>query len=91
MSEVINEDNIDEYRRKLKSNYHDSIKSSILNLIESGYSYLLENDKITKDMLDDMTSHITDDEEFNNYLDGMIIDEIENCIKEYQIEEEEEL
>lgn len=91
MSKIINENNIDKYRKKLKSNFHDSVKSTVLNLIEVGYSYLLETGKFTEDMLDDITYKIADNEQFNNYLDGFAMDEIENCIKENELGEEEEL
>ena len=33
MSRIINEDNINDYREELESNFHDSIKSTVLNLI----------------------------------------------------------
>ena len=89
MSRIINEDNIDEYREDLKSNFHDSIKSTVLNLIETGYSYLLESNKFTEDMLDGITYKVTDDEQFNDYLDGFIMDEIKNCIEENELGEEE--
>ena len=89
MSRIINEDNIEEYREDLKSNFHDSIKSTVLNLIETGYSYLLESNKFTEDMLDGITYKVTDDEQFNDYLDGFIMDEIKNCIEENELGEEE--
>ncbi len=89
MSRIINEDNINDYREELESNFHDSIKSTVLNLIECGYSYLLESNKLTEDILDDITNKVTDDEQFNDYLDGFIIDEIKNCIEENELGEEE--
>ena len=73
----------------MESNFHDSIKSTVLNLIECGYSYLLESNKLTEDILDDITNKVTDDEQFNDYLDGFIIDEIKNCIEENELGEEE--
>ena len=89
MSRIINEDNINDYREELESNFHDSIKSTVLNLIECGYSYLLESNKLTEDILDDITNKVTDDEQFNDYLDGLIMDEIKNCIEENELGEEE--
>lgn len=89
MSRIINEDNINDYREELESNFHDSIKSTVLNLIECGYSYLLESNKLTEDILDDITNKVTDDEQFNDYLDGFIMDEIKNCIEENELGEEE--
>lgn len=89
MNEIINKENIDEYRKKMKGNFSDCIKSTVLNIIESGYSYLLEKDMFTEDMLDEITYIITDDEQFNDYLDSLAMDEIEKCIKENELEEEE--
>ena len=89
MSQIINEDNIYEYRKNLEGNFHNSIKSSILNFIENDFSYLLKSNKLTEDMLDDITTKITDDEQLNDYLDGLMIDEIQNYIKENELGDEE--
>lgn len=89
MSKIINEDNIYEYRQNLQGNFHNSIKSTVLNLIQKDYSYLLESNKFTEDMLYDITTRITDDEQLNDYLDEVIMNEIENCIDENELEEEE--
>lgn len=89
MSKIINEDNIDDYREELKSNFHDSIKLTVLNLIECGYSYLLESNKLTEDMLGEITYRVISDEQLNDYIDGMIMNEIESCIKENELVEEE--
>lgn len=90
MSQIINEDNIYEYRKNLEGNFHNSIKSSILNFIENDFSYLLKSNKLTEDMLDDITTKITDDEQLNDYLDGFMIDEIQNYIDENELGDEEE-
>ena len=89
MSKIISEDNIYEYRKNLEGNFHNSIKSSILNFIENDFSYLLKSNKLTEDMLDDITTKITDDEQLNDYLDGLMIDEIQNYIKENELGDEE--
>lgn len=89
MSQIISEDNIYEYRKNLEGNFHNSIKSSILNFIENDFSYLLKSNKLTEDMLDDITTKITDDEQLNDYLDGLMIDEIQNYIKENELGDEE--
>lgn len=89
MSQIISEDNIYEYRKNLEGNFHNSIKSSILNFIENDFSYLLKSNKFTEDMLDDITTKITDDEQLNDYLDGLMIDEIQNYIKENELGDEE--
>lgn len=90
---IINEDNIDEFRVKIDSNYHDSIKSTALNLIESNYSYILESNELNEDMLDDIAYRVCGNEDFNNYMDSLIMVEIEECAEENEIpkEEEEEL
>lgn len=90
MSQIISEDNIYEYRKNLEGNFHNSIKSSILNFIENDFSYLLKSNKLTEDMLDDITTKITDDEQLNDYLDGFMIDEIQNYIDENELGDEEE-
>ena len=89
MSQIISEDNIYEYRKNLEGNFHNSIKSSILNFIENDFSYLLKSNKLTEDMLDDITTKITDDEQLNDYLDGFMIDEIQNYIDENELGDEE--
>ena len=90
MSQIISEDNIYEYRKNLEGNFHNSIKSSILNFIENDFSYLLKSNKLTEDMLDDITTKITDDEQLNDYLDGFMIDEIQNYIDENELGDEKE-
>ena len=91
MSIIINNKNIYEYREKLNSNYHDSIKSTVLNLIEVSHEELLESNKFTEDMLDDIAYAVRNDEDFNNYLDSLIQDEITECIKDNELEEIEEI
>ena len=87
MSNIINNKNINEYRENFECNYHDSIKSTVLNLIEVSHEELLESNKFTEDMLDDITYAVRNDEEFNNYLDSLIEDEITECIKDNELEE----
>ncbi len=91
MSNIINNKNINEYRENLESNYHDSIKSTVLNLIEVSHEELLESNKFTEDMLDDIAYAVRNDEDFNNYLDSLIQDEITECIKDNELEEIEEI
>lgn len=91
MSQIINTENIDEYRDKLESNYEDSIKATALNLIETGYSFLLESNKFSEDMLDNIATKVVEDDEFNDYIDSTIRDEIIACIEENEIENVEEM
>lgn len=87
---IINEDNIDEFRDKLDSNYSDSIQSSALNLIESSYSYILESNEFTEEMLGEIAYRVCGNEDFNNYMDSLIMDEIEECARENEIQDYEE-
>ena len=91
MSKIINAENIDEYRDKLESNYEDSVKATALNLIETGYSFLLESNKFSEDMLDNIATKVVEDDEFNDYIDRTIRDEIIACIEENEIENVEEM
>ena len=91
MSQIINTENIDEYRDKLESNYEDSIKATALNLIETGYSFLLESNKFSEDMLDNIATKVVEDDECNDYIDSTIRDEIIACIEENEIENVEEM
>lgn len=90
MENIINESNIDEYRDSIDSNYQDSIKLSLLNILEAAHPQLLENNQITESMLDDISTKISEDEEFNDYIDSLIHDEIDQYIDANNIEEEEE-
>lgn len=87
---VINEENIDKYREKLNVNLKNCIKELVLNFIESSYSYLLKNDKFNEEILDNLAYEIQADDHFNDTLDSMIIDKIEECIKENELEEDDE-
>lgn len=90
MDKIINKNNIIKYKQQLKSNYQDSIKTSILEIIETAYEELLENNIFTEEMLDDMAYNIRNDDNFNDYLDSLIECEIEECIKNNDLEEIEE-
>lgn len=90
MDKIINKNNIRKYKQQLKSNYQDSIKTSILEIVETAYEELLENNNFTEEMLDDMAYNIRNDDNFNNYLDSLIEYEIEECIKINDLEEIEE-
>lgn len=87
MNRSINKNNIENYREKLKSNYEDSIKSSILNFIEISHEELLERNNFTEEMLDDIAYAVRENEDFNNYLDSLIQYEIIECIKANNLEE----
>lgn len=91
MSEIINEENIDEYREKLNVNFNNSIKELALNIIEAKYSYLLENNKFDDEMLDSISYEIRADDYFNDCLDNLLIEKIEDCIVENDLGEEEAL
>lgn len=90
MGTIINENNIDEYRDNIESNYQDSIKLTLLNIIETAHPNLLENNQITESMLDEISNKIAEDEEFNDYVDSLIHNEIEQYKETNNIEIEEE-
>lgn len=90
MSNIINENNINDYKNKINGNLKNTIKEMTLNRIEVAYKDLLSNNKITEEMLDEITYVITDDDNFFDYLDSTIYDEIRNYIKENELDEEEE-
>lgn len=86
---IINEDNIDDYRDEINSTYHDSIKLTALNLLECSYSHILESNKFSEDMLDEIAYDVCGNEEFNNDMDSLIMRRIEECDRENKFQEEE--
>lgn len=88
MSNIINNENIDKYRESINGNYYESVKSTLLNILEVAYSNMLQNNQITEEMLDNISNKIVEDEEFNDYIDSMINNGIEEYIKENELEEE---
>lgn len=87
---IINEENIDEYRENINSNYYDSIKVTLLNILEAAHPTLLQNNQVTEAMLDEISNKIAEDEEFNDYVDSLIHNEIEQYKEDNNIEEDEE-
>ena len=86
---IINEDNIDDYRDEINSTYHDSIKLTALNLLECSYSHILESNRFSEDMLDEIAYDVCGNEEFNNDMDSLIMRRIEECDRENKFQEEE--
>lgn len=86
---IINEDNIDDYRDEINSSYHDSIKLTTLNLLECSYSHILESNRFSEDMLDEIAYDVCGNEEFNNDMDSLIMRRIEECDRENKFEEED--
>jgi len=82
---IINEDNIDEYRDEINSTYHDSIKLTALNLLECSYSHILESNRFSEDMLDEIAYDVCGNEEFNNDMDSLIMRRIEECDRENKL------
>ena len=87
---IINEENIDEYRENINSSYQDSIKLTLLNILEVAHPTLLQSNQITESMLDEISNKIAEDEEFNDYVDSLIHNEIEQYKETNNIEEEED-
>lgn len=91
MSQIINEETIEKFRSTLKGNYSDSIKESILGMIENRNPEILDSNLFNELVLERMAYQITDDEELNNMLDSIIIDKLDEFVKANHLEEEEEL
>jgi len=90
MSNIINEKNINDYKNKINGNLRNTIKAMTLNRIEVGYKHLLENNKITEEMLDEIAYIISDNDEVFDYIDSWIYDEIRSYIKDNNLELDEE-
>lgn len=86
MGNIINYKNIDDYRT---GNLNEAIKSMTLNIIETVYSSILENNKLTEEKLDEMVIAVSDDDEVNDYIDNKIQEQIKKYIEKNHIEEEE--
>lgn len=87
MDKIINEENIDDYR---EGNLYEAVKSIFLNIIESIYPSILENNQLTEDKLDKMVIAVSDSEEVNDFIDNEILTQIDEFAKENNIEKEEE-
>jgi len=90
MSNIINDKNIGDYKNKINGNLRNTIKAMTLNRIEVGYKHLLENNKITEEMLDEIAYVISDNDEVFDYIDSWIYDEIKSYIKDNNLELDEE-
>ena len=86
-SEIINEDNINDYRDEIDGNINEVVKCYVLNLIETSYPEILKNNLLTKVKLEKIATKISDNEKFNDYLDGLMFEEID---KNFNIDELEE-
>jgi len=90
MSNIINDKNIGDYKNKINGNLRNTIKAMTLNRIEVGYKHLIENNKITEEMLDEIAYVISDNDEVFDYIDSWIYDEIRSYIKDNNLELDEE-
>jgi len=90
MSNIINDKNIGDYKNKINGNLRNTIKAMTLNRIEVGYKHLIENNKITEEMLDEIAYIISDNDEVFDYIDSWIYDEIRSYIKDNNLELDEE-
>lgn len=89
-SEKLAINNIDNIRDELNGNFYESIKVAVLNLVEVSYKNELENNKIDINSIDKIVNRLIDSDEFNDYIDSFIQDEIRNVFREDEIIEEEE-
>lgn len=90
MNKIVNEDNIDDIRDKLNGNYYDAVKTTVLNLIEVSYENELVSNRIDINSIDKIVNKIVESDEFNDYIDSFIQDEIEKVFIENEIIEQEE-
>lgn len=88
--EKLTVDNIDDYRDELNGNYYDAVKATVLNLIEVSYENELDSNKIDISSIDKIVNRIVESDEFNNYIDSYIQDEIKKVFIEDKIIEEED-
>lgn len=88
--EKLTVDNIDDYRDELNGNYYDAVKVTVLNLIEVSYENELDSNKIDISSIDKIVNRIVESDEFNNYIDSYIQDEIKKVFIEDKIIEEED-
>ena len=63
---------------------------TLLNILETAHPILLQNNQITESMLDEISNKIAEDEEFNDYVDSLIHNEIEQYKEDNNIEDDEE-
>lgn len=89
-NEKLTIDNIDDIRDELNGNYYESVKSTVLNLVEVSYEEELENNKIDINSIDKIVNRIVESDEFNDYIDSFIQDEIRKVFIENEIIDEEE-
>lgn len=89
-NEKLTIDNIDAYRDELNGNYYDAVKSTVLNLVEVSYEEELESNKINTKSIDKIVNRIVESDEFNDYIDSFIQDEIKKVFIEDEIIEQEE-
>lgn len=90
-NEKLTMDNIDRHRDELNGNYYDAVKTTVLNLIEVSYENELNSNKIDINSIDKIVNRIVESDEFNDYIDFYIRDEIKKVFIEDEIIEEEEL
>lgn len=88
---VVNEANIEDIREELPAcNLQDAVKHSILNIIETAYSKIIESEQFTTEDLENISQRISDSEELNDYIDNLIYTELDEFKELNKIEEEEE-
>lgn len=78
MDKIVNEESIEEIRCEIEGNLQNAIKHVILNLLETSYTNILESNKFTKQDLETISDAISEDEELNNYIDGLVFEQLDN-------------
>ncbi len=88
---VVNESNIEDIREELPyCNLQDAVKHSILNIIETAYSKIMDSQQFTTEDLENISHRIGESEEVNNYIDSLIYQELDEFKSFNHIEDEEE-
>lgn len=88
---IVNEANMNDIVYELSDcNLQNSIKNSILNIIENLHPEILKSNEFTMDDLENISYRISENENINNIIDELINDELEQFKKVNEIEDNEE-
>lgn len=77
MDKIINENCIEETRCKIDGNLQNAIKHTILNLLETSYTNILESNKFTEQDLEEISNAISENDELNDYIDSLIFNKLD--------------
>lgn len=89
MSRIINVANLEDIRYETPGNLQDAIKHTILNIIECSYEKILDSEKFTEANLEEISYRIHENEELNDFIDGLIYEELDKFKEKNEIGEED--